>query len=109
MHQKPTHRLFRKFRVILFSISFAAVALPSSTTQAEDFVFRRSYYSHVANDGLDALAPSPNNRSAYRFPITSSGPGFAIRGGYRINRMAIQSGNSYDVTIFRQNWFEVTP
>src|SRR5262245_32205335 len=109
MLQTPAHRFSRKLRVILCGLGLAAAGLLPSTAQAEDFLFRRSYYSHVANDGLDALAPIPTNRSAYRYPITSSGPGFAIRGGYRINRMVIQSGNSYDVTIFRQNWFEVTP
>jgi hypothetical protein len=95
-------------RAIVLSCYVAAILLANGA-RADDWIFRPSFYSHQPNPALEAIAPRPLSRSAYRLPVIGMNPGFAIRGGYRYNRMAIQSGNSYDVTIFRNDWLEVTP
>jgi hypothetical protein len=38
-----------------------------------------------------------------------SGPGFSVRGGYRIKRLYLRSGNSSDTTIYRGDWFDTRP
>lgn len=94
---------------LIAGCTITALLFNSRAMRADDWEFRPSFYSHQPNPYLESIAPRPASRSAYRVPYFGAGPGFAIRGGYRYNRVAIQSGNSFDVTIFRQNWFEATP
>lgn len=75
--------------------------------QAENWMFRRSYYSHVIPAEQQKNYPRPVSRSAYRRPIVHHRPGFAIRGAYRYNTMRLRSGGSTDVTVFRENWFDI--
>ena len=67
-------------------------------------MFRRSYYSHELPPSVAARYPRPRSRSAYRIPY-ARGAGFAVRGGYRLNRIYLQSGNSTDTTYIYENWF----
>jgi hypothetical protein len=91
---------------IAVAACWLAAAVPPSP--AEDWMFRRSYYTHAPLPAYDW--PSPElSRSAYRRAYIGAGPGFAIRGGWRYNTIVLQSGNSTDVTIQRENWFEATP
>jgi len=94
-----------RMRVWLAAICLTFVALSAATPmQAEDWMFRRSYFSHELPPSIAARYPRPASRSAYRIPY-ARGDGFAVRGGYRINRIYLQSGNSTDTTYIYENWF----
>src|SRR4029450_6508152 len=78
----------------------------SSSAEAGDWMFRRSYYSHASGSGL--LDDSPPSRPASREPWVGAHPRFAIRGGWRFNSYVLQNGtNSTDRTFFRENWYDV--
>ncbi len=102
-----------------FLITLLAVLTISLTqagaASANDWMFRRSYYSHALVDqSADAPAeqgsmfPQPVPRSAYRPAHAQIGPGFAVRGHYRYNVYRLWSGRSLDTTIFREFSFEGT-
>ena len=75
----------------------------ANAARAEDWMFRRSYYSHAAGpDGTTVSAPP--SRSAYRQPFVGAHPHFAIRGGYRINNYTLNNGQ--DRTIIRESWYD---
>lgn len=73
---------------------------------AQDWMFRPSYFSYPPDPAVDAAAPPIPPRSAYRRAFVGAGPGFAVRGGYRYNYIFLRSGNSVDVTVLREGWFE---
>ncbi|MBI3866129.1 MAG: hypothetical protein HY290_29980 [Planctomycetia bacterium] len=77
----------------------------SNRADAADWIFRRSYYSHVAGPGL--LDDSPPSRSTYAEPWVGTHPRFAIRGGWRFNNYTLQNGTSSDRTFYRENWYDV--
>jgi hypothetical protein len=72
-------------------------------------MFRRSYFSHEVPPDLAKTMPRPTSRSAYRRAMIHTSPGFAIRGGYRFNTIIMRSGNSTDVTVTRENWYNIRP
>lgn len=85
---------------------------------AADWMFRRSYHSHAvvpvdpcgpAVDPMLLSIPAPASRSAYRPAFIGTYPGFAIRSGYRVNRITMFSGNSLDQTIIREGWVAPGP
>lgn len=96
--------------VLICAFLLSAAAYSNAEVWAADgWMFRRSYYSHEVPAEVQAQLPLPESRSAYRPAVTGFGPGFAIRGGYRINRIFLQSGQSTDLTVIRQGWFDVRP
>ncbi len=80
-----------------------------SETQGADWMFRRSYFSHEIPEELADKYPRPKSRSAYRRAFARNDTGFSIRGGYRINRIQLRSGTSTDITVIREDWFNVNP
>ena len=99
-------------RLRLTTALFSLFLLSSEMTQhvqADKWMFRRSYHSHVIPENMQHIYPRPESRSAYRRPVVHHRPGFAIRGGYRYNSMILRSGSSTDVTVYRQDWFEFAP
>lgn len=94
--------------VMAFVIAAAGACSPSPAS-AEDWMFARSYFSHALPEGVVDDLPVPQSRSAYRRPYVGNRPGFSIRGGYRFNRVQLRSGNSFDTTVLRSDWFEVYP
>jgi len=72
-------------------------------------MYRRSHYSHRLSLERADLFPRPRSRSAYRRSYVGTGFGYAVRGGYRFNRIYLRSGNSTDLTIIREDWFDVRP
>ncbi len=77
---------------------------------AGDWMFRRSYYSHeIPEEVREHMPPPPPPRSAYRPAMTGYGPGFAVRGGYRWNRITLGRGRNTDTMILRENFFEFRP
>jgi hypothetical protein len=91
--------------VLLAAAVGAVISLAPSSASAADWMFRRSYYSHVPQPGVDVEYPLPESRSAYRGAWVGNTPGFAARGGYRINRLHLHSGDSIDTTVIYEGWF----
>jgi hypothetical protein len=105
---KLEHTTSRRLSLLGVAVWLALLTLPVAAS-AEDWMFRRSYFSHALPPEVAAQYPRPESRSAYRPAVVSYGPGFAIRGGTRINRIFMRSGQSTDLTIIRQDWFDVRP
>lgn len=103
------------FRVLPAVLLAACLAGTVSEVQAEDWMFRRSYFSHepvfLNEPGIapGPYAPPVQARWAYRKAYVGTGPGVAVRGGYRYNISNMRSGNNVDVTVLRENWFEFAP
>ncbi len=72
-------------------------------------MFQRSYYSHSLPPEHLARFPRPQPLTSYRHAYRGTTPGFAVRGVYRYNRIQVGQGQNADVTIYRQNWFELEP
>ncbi len=81
----------------------------SRDLRASDWIYRRSYFSHDIPLEKSGFESFPESRSAYRRAYVNPGPGFAVRGGYRINRIFLNDHNSSDLTVIRENWFQVRP
>jgi hypothetical protein len=101
--------------IVRLTATLAVVAglslVPLSRASAEDqgWMFRRSYFSHVLPPQIQARYPVPESRSAYRRPIVNLSPGFGVRGIYRYNPIEIYDGQSVDIEIYRQFWFQMEP
>lgn len=93
----------------LLLLSVATVVGMATEAQAEHWMYRRSYYSHQLPPEIQSQYPLPLSRTAYRPTFMRSGPGYNVRGGYRIKRFFLRSGNSTDMTIYREDWFEARP
>jgi hypothetical protein len=97
--------LMRILRVLLLSAA-AMATIGVSTARAENWMFRRSYYSHGEAPFLGG--EMSQNRTIYREPWVGAHPRFAIRGGWRFNTFTLQNGNgSVDRTYFRENWYDL--
>ncbi|MBW3542130.1 MAG: hypothetical protein KY476_17810 [Planctomycetes bacterium] len=83
------------------------LAAPQPAAAAE-WVFYRSYFTHAVPPEIEPYFPRPRSRSAYRPAIAGGTPGLSIRGGYRYNRIFLGAGGSSpDLTILRENWYEL--
>lgn len=102
-----TQKTIRRWLLIAFAVAAIAVLSKVESANAGDWIFRRSYYSHAVPPHLRARYPLPHSRSGYRRALIGTLPGFSVQGGYRINRIFLQSGNSSDLTIIREGWFRV--
>lgn len=80
-----------------------------SDVEASDWIYRRSYFSHDIPPEEAGFHSFPQSRSAYRRAYVHSTPGFAVRGGYRFNRILMRDGASSDLTVIREDWFQVRP
>lgn len=91
---------------VLVVTAVVGIALGASSVHAENWMFRRSYYSHGEAPFL--AGDMPQNRTIYREPWVGAHPRFAIRGGWRFNTFTLQNGSgSVDRTYFRENWYDV--
>ena len=108
MHNPIAHMNRLRLSVALFSF-FLLSSVITQQVQADKWMFRRSYYSHVIPENMQHMYPRPVSRSAYRRPVLPHRHGFAIRGGYRYDSMILRSGRSSDVTVYRESWFDVRP
>ena len=72
-------------------------------------MFRRSYYTHALPPEQIEQYPPPERRTAYRPAFRGTTPGFGVRGVQRFNRFQLGYGRNADVTIYRQDWFELEP
>ena len=88
---------------------FALVLLAgfSPPTHADDWMFRRSYFSHLPANGQAPNYPVPESLSAYRTAYYRNG--FGVSTGYRLNNYMIQNGPRVDHTFYREGWIEFYP
>lgn len=98
---------FQAILCLLVVISWGA--FPIGTAQADDWMYRRSYYSHAPVDGLPADYPLPEHRSAYRPAYYREAFGFSVRSAYRINNYVIRNGPRTDRTIYQEGYIEFNP
>ena len=99
--KKGVRNLFCLFSLLL------AVELTTAEADAANWMYHRSYFSDsIPGAPPMPLVPNLRSRWAYRRPIAGTGYGFAVRGGYRYNRIFLRSGQSTDTTIIRENWFD---
>ena len=88
---------------------FTVLSLTSlHESAAQDWMFRRSWFSHVPVEGSPVF-PTPPPQGAVRRAVPQLGPGFAVRSHYRWNVYRLQTGSSNDTTIYRQFSIEETP
>lgn len=66
-----------------------------------DWIFRRAYAPQSEHDPTPPLASRPS-KTAYRLSEAQRGPGFSVRGAYRLNVYRLQTGNSLDTTLFQE-------
>ena len=93
-----------KRRLLAGVLVMAAFCGLSKSAPAEDWMFRRSYYSHELPEGQPVNYPLPVSRSAYR--VAHYREGFGISTGFRVNNYVIQNGNRVDRTFYREGWVE---
>jgi len=99
--------MFRRLNAAL--LAAAALAAVQSPTTAEDWMFRRSYFSHVPPPGVTPDYPLPESRSAYRPAFYREALGGSVRSAYRVNNYIIQNGNRMDRTFYREGYIEFNP
>lgn len=80
-----------------------------SAADAEDWMFRRSYYSHTPPPGVQPAYPLPESRSAYREAYYREAFSFSVRSAYRVNNYVIQNGPRSDRTYYREGYIEFNP
>lgn len=94
----------RKARVAVACLLAAGFAM-SMTEARADWMFRRSYSSHLPL-GVSTSEDVPESRAAYRHAVPQRGPGYQVRGGQRFNIYRLNSGQSWDTTIYREFFIE---
>lgn len=85
------------------------LACSSAEVQGEEWMFRRSYFSHTLPPGFEPDYPLPESRSAYRPAYYREAPGLSVRSAYRVNNYIIQNGNRFDRTFYREGYIEFDP
>lgn len=102
--------LHRIGTALLIGVGLATgVWLDASPGLAQDWMYRRSYFSHRLADERAPPHPVPESRSAYRTAYYREGFTFEFRSGYRVNNFVLQNGGRVDRTYYREEWFEVRP
>ncbi|MDZ4688603.1 MAG: hypothetical protein SH850_26315 [Planctomycetaceae bacterium] len=75
----------------------------------DDWMYRRSYFSHALPPGSEPVYPLPAQRSAYRPAYYREAFGFSVRSAYRVNNYVIRSGNRTDRTLYQEGYIEFNP
>ena len=105
--KKPSARWFG---LLLLGCTFSLLGAGTNAAQAEDWAFRRSYFTHELPPGeLFAGAPMPISRSAYRIPYVPHYPGVTVQSTWRLNRVQLRSGASTDTQFLWQGTTEFRP
>lgn len=82
---------------VIAALTVLSVGFPAHA----DWMFRRAYVPQSEHDVTTELPARPS-RAAYRAAEPQRGPGFSVRGAYRINVYRLQSGTSHDTTFFHE-------
>jgi hypothetical protein len=103
----PHHFLPAGWAVAVLS---AAWSLAPGVARADDeWMYRRSYFSHALPPGVEPTHPLPAQRSAYRPAYYREAFGFSVRSAYRVNNYVIRSGNRTDRTLYQEGYIEFNP
>ncbi|QDU81643.1 hypothetical protein Pla110_33870 [Polystyrenella longa] len=104
-HSNPSGFSIRDGFVILLGTLLMLVFTGVESEAADgSWMYRRSYFSHAPEPHGEIHYPQPESRSAYRKAYHGVNPGFAVTGGYRVNRVQLRSGNSVDTTVQYEGW-----
>ncbi len=76
----------------------------TSIVNADDWMFRPSYYSHPPAYGEMPSYPLPESRSAYRPAYYPEA--FNFRSAYRINNYVLRNGPRTDRTLYQEGYFQ---
>lgn len=117
MAAKFSHAVFRSLNsaarccarpacFVLVGMLILANARPS---QAEDWMYRRSYYSHVPANGMAPQHPLPESRSAYRTAYYLDRPTVAFSSGYRYNTNFLSVGGRTNRSWEVEGWVSYGP
>lgn len=98
-----------RLRALLIAVALLGATTSFETARAEDWMFYRSYYTHALPQEHLERFPPPERRTAYRAAFRGTTPGFGIRGVQRFNQIQLGRGRNSDITIYRQDWFELEP
>lgn len=110
MMQNGNTRTSRTVRLTLVWMSLIAAPglYPGERAWADDdWMYRRSYFSHVLPPGADRDPSLPQSRSAYRTAYYR--PAIGFRSSFRINNNIIRNGSRYDWTRQTEGWIEPLP
>lgn len=77
--------------------------------ESQEWMYRRSYFSHRLVDERAPPHPEPESRSAYRPAYYREGFTVEFRSGYRVNNFVLQNGGRVDRTYYREGWFQMQP
>ncbi len=86
-----------------------ALLFATPAVQAEDWMFKRSYFSHLPPEGTPQEAWLPRSRSAYRTAYYQELPSLSFRSELRINNRVIQVGPSTDRSIQAEGFIQIQP
>uniref|UniRef100_A0A7C2NZ49 DUF2490 domain-containing protein n=1 Tax=Schlesneria paludicola TaxID=360056 RepID=A0A7C2NZ49_9PLAN len=98
----PTARLFLLF-VTLTLVSGA------NSAAADEWMYRRSYFSHWPDDGTPPTHPLPEQRSAHRPAYYREAFGFSVRSAFRWNNYVLRNGPRTDRTLYLEGYIEFNP
>jgi hypothetical protein len=104
LKRTPKWRLYLLLACLILIVS----ELTAAEADAGNWMYYRSYFTDsIPGEPPTSLVPNLQSRWAYRRPIAGTGYGFAVRSGYRYNRIFLRGGQSTDTTIIREDWFDI--
>jgi hypothetical protein len=89
--------------------AFLAFVPVSSAVADDDWMYRRSYFSHTPTPGVQPTYPLPEPRSAYRPAYYREALGFSVRSAYRWNNYVLRNGPRTDRTLYQEGYIEFNP
>lgn len=92
-----------------FLVLTLLLILNGPAVQAEDWMFKRSYFSHLPPEGTPQEAWLPRSRSAYRTAYYQELPSLSFRSELRINNRVLQVGPSTDRSIQAEGFIQIQP
>lgn len=101
--------MFHLKTIGLAVVLLSFVLLPATNSSAEDWAFRRSYYSHELPPHLAQIGPLPTSRSAYRVPYYPKGYGAGYRSVWRWNAIYLNAGSGFDRTYIFEGTTDLLP
>lgn len=77
--------------------------------RAEDWMFRRSYFTHTPPEGVQPEPWLPRSRSAYRTAYYGEIPSLSFRSEFRINNRVLRNGPRTDHSIQSEGFIQIQP